>query len=212
MRTADVLPESLVMGVFDSFYDEDSKCPRCGVTITEDWQTKRLECLMGSWHKGDFLQYWKYENIPEEERKKKYGGRPFPLLRRTNKYLSDAPLISNGKVPVYKSCNNCNSWLQAYAKITNGKFDSIVEAEIDGKEKELVLIEAETTAQTIREEFDRRLSHLQESCKHENSRWTEKERTLGHGSGQVLVCLRCEKILETRNPKEQEAGTALGQS
>lgn len=113
---------------------------------------------------------------------------------------------------MHTSCNNCNSWLEAYAKITNGKFDSVVEAEVDGKQKELVLIEAETTAQTLTEEFDRRLFHLQESCKHESSKWTRKERALGHGSGQVLVCLRCEKILETRSSKEQKTGTVLGQS
>ncbi len=68
MSTADILPESLVMGAFDSFYDEDSKCPMCGKTITDGWQTKRLHRLMGSWHKGDFVQYRKLESIPEEER------------------------------------------------------------------------------------------------------------------------------------------------
>jgi hypothetical protein len=155
---------------------------------------------MESWHKGDFVQYTKLETIPENERRRKYGGPPFaPFLRKTKKYLSDAPLILNGKVPVHTSCSNCDSWLEAYAKITNGKFDRIVEADATREEKELVILPK--TAKKIREEFERRLSHLQESCSHEKSRWTRTEPTPGKGSRQTLVCWRCEKILETKNPK-----------
>jgi len=188
------------VGMSDSFYDEDSKCPKCNRRIEEGWQIKRLESLMESWHKGDFVQYTKLETIPEDERKRKYGDHPLsPFLRKTRKYLSDAPLIPNGKVPVHTSCSNCNSWLEAYAKIINGKFDRIVEAEATREEKELVIIPR--TAKRIREEFERRLSHLQESCSHEKSRWTRVERTPGHGSRQTLVCQRCDKTLETKNAK-----------
>src|SRR5207245_5370504 len=67
------------------------------------------------------------------------------------------------------------------------------------EEKELVILPK--TAKKIREEFERRLSHLQESCSHEKSRWTRTERTPGHRSSQTLVCWRCEKILETTNPE-----------
>jgi hypothetical protein len=155
---------------------------------------------MESWHKGDFVQYTKLETIPENERRRKYGGPPFaPFLRKTKKYLSDAPLILNGKVPVHTSCSNCDSWLEAYAKITNGKFDRIVEADATREEKELVILPK--TAKKIREEFERRLSHLQESCNHEKSRWTIMEPKPGQGSRQTLVCQRCEKMLETKNPK-----------
>ena len=155
---------------------------------------------MESWHKGDFVQYTKLETIPEDERKRKYGDHPLsPFLRKTKKYLSDAPLILNGKVPVHTSCSDCNSWLEAYAKIVNGKFDRIVEAEATREEKELVIIPK--TAKKIREEFERRLSHLQESCNHEKSRWTRIERTPGQSPRQTLVCQRCEKILEIKNPK-----------
>ncbi len=194
------------MGLSDSFYDEDSRCPKCRGRIEQGWQTKRLESLMESWHKGDFVQYTKIERVPEKERKRKYGDEPLaPFLRRTKEYLSDAPLILNGKVPVHTSCCNCDSWLEAYAKITNGKFDRIVEAEATREEKELVILPK--TAKKIREEFERRLSHLQGSCSHEKSRWTRTERTPGHRSSQTLVCWRCEKILETKNP---ELGTMRG--
>ena len=204
MSTGDIPLERFGMGLFDSFYDEDSKCPKCNAAITGGWQTKRLDSFLESWRKGDFLQYRKVERVPEKERKKEYRGTPFGSLRKTNEYLSDAPLVANGKVPVHTSCDKCRTELQAYAKVTNGKFDGIVEAMIDGREKQLVLIEADTTAQTIREEFERRLSHLQESCKHENSRWTRKNLAPGQSSGQVLVCLRCEKTLDSKKLKTQK--------
>jgi len=184
----------------DLFYDEDSKCPKCRIRIKQDWQTKRLESLMESWHKGDFVQYTKFERIPEKERERKYGDHSLaPFLRRTKKYLSDAPLILNGMVPVHTSCSNCGKWLEAQAKIINGKFDKIVEAEATREEKELVIIPR--TAKKIREEFERRLSHLQESCNHEKSKWTRIARIPSYGNQQTLVCRRCEKILETKNPK-----------
>jgi hypothetical protein len=161
---------------------------------------------MESWHRGDFVQYTKLERIPEKERKRKYGDEPLaPFLRKTKEYLSDAPLILNGKVPVHASCSHCDLWLEAYAKVTNGKLDKIVEAEATREEKELVILPR--TAKKIREEFERRLSHLQESCNHEKSRWTRMEPTPGQGSRQDLVCQRCEKMLETKNP---ELGTMRG--
>ncbi len=103
----------------------------------------------------------------------------------------------NGKVPVHTSCDNCEAWLQAYAKVLDGRFTGIVEAEADGEEKEFVLIKPETTAKILREEFERRLTHLQESCKHDKAEWMEIEWAPGHFSGRGLVCLRCEKILQT---------------
>ena len=157
------------MGTYDSFYDEDSTCPKCNAKVGE-WQTKRLDSLLAHWKKGDFFQYRKYESIPEEERREKYGHRKFaPILRITEKFQSDTPILSNGEVPVYTSCDSCNAWLEAYAKITDGRFVGIIEVEVGGEEKELVLIKPETNAKTLREEFGRRLSHLQESCKHEKS-------------------------------------------
>ena len=93
---------------------------------------------MESWHKGDFVQYTKLEVIPEDERRRKYGDISLaPFLRRTKEYLSDSPLILNGKVPVHTSCSNCDSWLEAYAKITNGKLDGIVEATLLEKRRNL---------------------------------------------------------------------------
>ncbi len=183
------------MGVYDSFYDKESKCPKCHAGIRGDWQTKHLESLFGSWRKGDFLQYHKYEPIPEEERKRKYGDRAFgPILRRTEKYLSDAPLLFNGKVPVHTSCDKCEVWLEAYAKIVSGRFAGIVEAEADVKEKELVLISPD--AKTLREEFESRLSHLQESCRHEKAKWMKIESAPGYFQT-AFVCRKCEKILKT---------------
>jgi hypothetical protein len=72
---------------------------------------------MELWNKGDFLQYTKWETIPEEERQRKYGNKPLtPFLRRTKEYLNKDPLIVNGKVPVHTSCSNCDKWLEAYAR------------------------------------------------------------------------------------------------
>ena len=189
------------MGMYDSFYDEDSECPKCHAKITSDWQTKHLQSLMESWRKGDFLQYRKLETIPEEERKRKYGDTALafaPLFRRTENYLSDAPLLFNGKVPVHQSCDGCKAWLEAHAKIANGMFAGIVEVEADGEEKELVMTTPEGAAKILREEFERRLSHLQESCAHEKAEWMNGEWAPGRSPSRGLVCLRCEKILQTR--------------
>ena len=145
------------MGLSDSFYDEDSKCPKCQAKIQGDWQTKHLESLMQSWHTGDFFQYSKWEAIPEDERRRKYGNKPLtPFLRKTNDYFSKNPLILNGMVPVHTGCSSCNSWLEGYAKIVNGKFDRIVEAEATREEKQLVIIAI--TAKKLREEFEKKLS------------------------------------------------------
>jgi hypothetical protein len=102
------------MGLYDSFYDEDSKCPKCNAKITTDWQTKHLESC---WSHGERV-------------------------------------ISS--------------------------------------------------AGSLREEFANRLSHLQESCKHEKTKWRPIEWAPGHISGQGRVCLKCEKTLETRNEFEPD--------
>jgi len=128
------------MGMFDSFYDEDSKCPKCHGSVI-GWQTKRLESLMAEWQKGDFFQYTRLEAIPEEERKRKYGDGSFgPFLRKTKTPVRKTPIILNGKVPVHTSCEKCKAWLEAYAKIVNGRFAGIVEAQATREEKELVVI------------------------------------------------------------------------
>ena len=41
------------MGLYDRFYDEDSKCPKCSAKIATEWLTKQFECLMDTWKKGD---------------------------------------------------------------------------------------------------------------------------------------------------------------
>jgi len=143
------------MGLYDSFYDEDSKCPKCKSKITTDWQTKRLESMLESWHKGDFVQYRKLETIPERKRKKKYGDLKFASsLRHTNEFLSDAPLLLNGKLPVHTYCKKCESRLEAYAKVVSGAFTGIVEIEADGKEKEFVRIRPDATARSLRQDFE----------------------------------------------------------
>jgi len=193
------------MGMYESFYDEDSKCPKCNAKITTDCQTKHLECMLESWHKGDFVQYRKLERIPEKERKRDYPDSIFPpLFRRTNEPVRDAPLLFNGKVPVHTSCDECKSWLEAYAKIVGGRFTGIVEIEANREEEKFVIVIPETTAKSLREEFANRLSHLQESCKHENTKWINMEWAPGHISGRGRVCLRCEKALETKNEFEPD--------
>jgi len=54
------------MGMFDSFRDEDAKCPKCSAKVTE-WQSKDLESLGEHWDKGDFVQYRKLKRIPEKD-------------------------------------------------------------------------------------------------------------------------------------------------
>jgi hypothetical protein len=81
----------------DSFYDEDSKCPKCQGRIEQGWQTKRLESLMESWHKGDSVQYTKLETIPEDERRREYGDDTLaPFLRKTKTTPSRQSLSGPG--------------------------------------------------------------------------------------------------------------------
>src|SRR6266446_8749483 len=154
----------------DSFHDEDAECPKCHTKVTE-WQTKDLERLGEYWQKDDFVKYRKLERIPEKERKREYGDSPFPLFQTSKEYLSDAPLLFNGKVPVYASCEKCSARLQGYAKILDGRFTRIVEIEADVKAKQRVLIKRETTAQTLRADYEEKLSRLQESCSHKKTKW-----------------------------------------
>src|SRR2546425_55681 len=55
---------------------------------------------------------------------------------------------------------------------------------------------------SFREEFANRLSLLQESCKHEKTKWMNIEWAPGHVSGRGCVCLSCEKTLETTSEFE----------
>ncbi len=185
------------MGMFDSFRDEEAECPKCHAKVTE-WQTKDLESLGEYWDKGDFVQYRKLERIPEKERKRKCGDRPFPLFQTSKEYLSDAPLLFNGKIPVHMSCEKCQAWLEGYAKILDGRFAGIVEAEAGVEAKQRVLIKREITAQTLRADFEKRLSQLQESCSHKRTKWMDIEWAPAHYYGKALVCLRCDKRLKMK--------------
>jgi hypothetical protein len=158
------------MGMFDTFHDEAAECPKCHAKVTE-WQTKDLESLGEHWNKGDFVQYHKWKAIPRSDRKREYGDGPFPLFQSSEEYLSDAPLLFNGKVPVHMSCDKCNAWLEGYAKILDGRFAGIVEAEADVRPKPRALIKREITAATLRADYEKRLSELQESCGHKKTRW-----------------------------------------
>ena len=98
------------MGLYDRFYDEDSKCPKCNAKITIEWLTKQFECLMETWKKGDIVQYRRLEEVPEGERKRGYGkGKFAPSLRKTDEYLGDKPLLLNGKVPFGTNCGKCEA-------------------------------------------------------------------------------------------------------
>jgi hypothetical protein len=192
------------MGTYDSFYDEESTCPKCQATVKREWQTRRLERLFEHWKKRDFLQYRRWEPIPERERKKKFGNSKLaPAFRITEKFERKTSLLLAGKVPVYNRCNTCKSRLSAHAKITDGKFVGIVEAEVGDRDKEFIRIFPRTTAKTLREEFAERLSHLQESCKHERKQWQIMGQSLGPVIGRERVCLRCEKVLETMTGFEE---------
>jgi len=185
------------MGMVDGFRDEDAECPKCHAKVAE-WQTKDLERLGERWDRGDFVQYRKLKRIPENERKRKHGDKPFPLFQTSKEFLSDAPLLFNGKIPVHTSCKKCHAWLEGYAKILDGRFVGIVEAEADVKPKQRVLIKHQITGQTLRIDYERRLSQLQESCSHTKTKWMDVEWAPVHYYGRALVCLRCEKRLKIR--------------
>ncbi len=185
------------MGMVDGFRDEDAECPKCHAKVAE-WQTKDLERLGERWDRGDFVQYRKLKRIPENERKRKHGDKPFPPFQTSKEFLSDAPLLFNGKIPVHTSCKKCHAWLEGYAKILDGRFVGIVEAEADVKPKQRVLIKHQITGQTLRIDYERRLSQLQESCSHTKTKWMDVEWAPVHYYGRALVCLRCEKRLKIR--------------
>jgi hypothetical protein len=185
------------MGVSDTFWDEDAECSKCHSKVRE-WQSKHFQPFLENWKKGEFLQYRKMVAVPEAERRRKDGSiSDLGSFRRTNKYVSDVPLLFAGKVPVHMSCGNCDAWLEAYARIVKGRFTGIVEIEADGNPKEFVSIKPKTRARDLREEFQDRLSLLQESCDHVKTQWMTVEWALGHPTlGKRLVCLKCEKILQ----------------
>jgi hypothetical protein len=56
-------------------------------------------------------------------------------------------------------------------------------------------------AEELREEFNKKLAQLQDECPHEKKKWMDWMWAPGHFWGEVLVCLRCEKILERKEPK-----------
>ncbi len=182
--------------MYDFFFDPDSTCPKCMSPVNREWQTQRLDGLFEHWKKGDLLQYHKYELIPEEERRTKWGGWKFPTTYRVNEeFVKDEPLLPGGMVPVYTMCDGCSAWLNAYAKISDGKFLGIVEVEPSEEEKEFIKIKPETTAAILHSEFEKRLSHLQESCRHINAAWTSLDQE-AHPNVKRKFCLRCEKVLE----------------
>ncbi len=52
-------------------------------------------------------------------------------------------------------------------------------------------------ARKIRKEYDKKLKALQDSCPHSETKWTRYMWAPGHISPKkVLVCVRCDKILE----------------
>jgi len=52
-------------------------------------------------------------------------------------------------------------------------------------------------ARKLREEYEKKLKALQESCPHPETKWTRYMWAPGHRSpNKVRVCLRCDKILE----------------
>jgi hypothetical protein len=57
-------------------------------------------------------------------------------------------------------------------------------------------------AKTLREEFQTRLVHLQESCRHETTKLIEIESAPGRLQEIDVVCLKCEKILERETGRD----------
>lgn len=55
------------MGMFDSVYIEEHKCPKCGQIVDGELQTKSLDCTLQHWHFPDFIP-----DVEPEEVKKIY--------------------------------------------------------------------------------------------------------------------------------------------
>lgn len=66
-------------------------------------------------------------------------------------------------------------------------------------------------AQKIRERYEElmrtEISELQKTCPHEQiSDWKDEEWALGHSTGRrVRQCLRCDKVMEVREPDREFA-------
>ena len=58
-------------------------------------------------------------------------------------------------------------------------------------------------AKKLRDKFNADLAKLQEECDHLESSWMPYMWAPGHFSGDVLVCSRCQKILEHEKPQIQ---------
>src|SRR6266581_4244648 len=56
----------------------------------------------------------------------------------------------------------------------------------------------ETTAQTLRADYEKKLSQLQESCSHKKTKWMDLAWAPVLSYGRALVCLRCEKRLKLK--------------
>jgi hypothetical protein len=51
-------------------------------------------------------------------------------------------------------------------------------------------------AKDLRDEFDRKLKELQDSCHHLESMWMDSMWAPGHFGPKVKVCNECDKVLE----------------
>ena len=58
------------------------------------------------------------------------------------------------------------------------------------------------TAEKLRKNYEKKLSELQKNCTHKKSKWMEYQWAPGHSYGEVLVCERCDKILDRKNDFE----------
>lgn len=52
--------------------------------------------------------------------------------------------------------------------------------------------------ENLKESYEHALKTLQDSCPHKKKKWFEFWWAPGHGDGEVLVCLRCNKQLQRR--------------
>ena len=117
------------MGLFDSFYDKTAKCPNCKKSLAKnDFQTKSLESSMESWKNDDFFQYRIWVKLTKKEKSehmKKHPNALMPPLFKHGDYCSKEPIMIEGKVPCYTSCN-CGMWLDGKASIKKGRFIKVV--------------------------------------------------------------------------------------
>ena len=90
--------------MFDTFYDKNINCPKCGKDISKDgFQTKEFGCDLQNFIRGQKVIY----DIGY-------------IIKK----------IRGGKYKCHTVCPKCHSWIEATLVIKNGRFKGIIDIKI----------------------------------------------------------------------------------